>query len=63
MKYFQVSQEDLEELEKVLPEWADEICMKENALPVRRRQFEVVQNIVQRIRWNYGPPREVERIE
>lgn len=63
VKLFQVNEDDLAELERVLPQWADFLSVARH--PVgdgmlldnrMRTQIQRVQIILRDIRWNYGPP-------
>ncbi|NQV85933.1 MAG: hypothetical protein HQ492_02530 [Woeseiaceae bacterium] len=62
IKLYQISEDDLSELERVLPELLEHAVYVPDA-PVRaRKQFTRVKEIISNVRWNYGPPREVENI-
>lgn len=63
MRLFQVNDDDLCELEKILPQLCDFATMRPDALPVHKKQTRVLQRILRDIRWNYGPPDEVEIID
>lgn len=52
---FQISQSDLEELERIIPEWCWKFMMKELDSPRGRSQFERVKRILSDVRWHYGP--------
>lgn len=59
-KLFQVSEEDLAALEHDLPQLADRMmAFQDNKT---RTQWRRCQEILSRVRWNYGPPSEVEVI-
>lgn len=60
-RLYQVSENDLATLERTLPEIAE--VMMGNLSPRLRVQWRQVQTILSKIRWNYGPPEHVERIE
>lgn len=64
MKLFRISEDDLARLEHVLPELC--LSMYEQmagpAAPRLRKQWSEVREIVANVRWDYGPPSEVEII-
>lgn len=61
MKLFQITEDDLAELERLSPEIAD-ACMAvlTNATRIKLRR---IQAILSNVRWNYGPPTNVERVD
>lgn len=60
-KLFQIHEHDLVDLEKAMPEIADALMPHlTNRLRVKLR---TVQKILSDVRWNYGPPSEVEVID
>lgn len=60
VRRYQISADDLAELERTLPEIADRLYPSmDNRLRVQLRR---VQTILSNVRWNYGPPSEVEVI-
>jgi len=61
MRYFQIAEDDLAELERVLPD----ICWSNKAelTPTARVRWRRVQEILKNVRWHYGPPEQVERVE
>ena len=62
IRLYQITEDDLAELERVLPELL-EPAVYVPAAPVRaRKQFSRVKDIISNVRWNYGPPSEVEII-
>ena len=61
MKYFQISESDLAELESTLPAILDRSYLHLNNAD--RAAWRRVQEIVKNVRWNYGPPLEVEKVE
>lgn len=61
MKLFQIYEDDLADLEKVLPEIAEAIGAETTAR--LRVQIRKVQSILSKVRWNYGPPTEIEKID
>jgi hypothetical protein len=59
-KVFQVYEEDLGELEQTLPQLAQALTpVLNNKLRVQLRRC---QSILSNIRWEYGPPTEVEKV-
>lgn len=59
-KLHQIYEDDLVTLERTLPELADALYpAMDNPLRTKLRQ---VQTILSRVRWNYGPPSEVEAV-
>lgn len=60
-KLFQIYEEDLQELERVLPDLTD--ALAEHLTARQRTQIHRVQSILTNVRWNYGPPRNVQRID
>lgn len=63
---FQISEDDLAELEHTLPQLQDALFPElANPLiaPRLRRQLNRVKDILSNIRWGYGPPLEVERVD
>lgn len=59
-KLFQIHEEDLAELERILPDICDRYMqVLDNRLRV---QFRRLQTILSQVRWNYGPPQQVEII-
>ncbi len=58
MKYFQISEDDLATLEKDLPELLSRGYP--NLDNPARAMWRRVQKVVMDVRWNYGPPTEVE---
>ena len=53
-KLFQIHEEDLSELERILPQLAEALTpVLDNRLRVQLRRC---QSIVSDVRWNYGPP-------
>lgn len=53
MKLFQITEEDLQTLERILPEIADVGVLR--TTPRLRVQLVKVQKILSDVRWNYGP--------
>jgi hypothetical protein len=59
-KLFQIYEEDLAELEHILPQLAERLMTAlDNPLRVKIRR---VQTILTNVRWNYGPPTDVDVI-
>lgn len=56
-RLFQISEPDLAELERLLPEFCAAAGMNIN-ITRYRKQFEKAKEIISNVRWNYGPPRE-----
>lgn len=58
---FQINENDLGELERILPKLAEAM------MPIISNRDRVLlrrcQNILSNVRWNYGPPSHVERID
>ena len=62
-KLFQVYEDDLAELEQVLPQLGEALSFSRPPTPKLRTQLRRVQKIISDVRWNYGPPLEVEKID
>ena len=60
-KLFQIYEDDLCELEKIIPSIADALAINLN--PQLRTKFRVVQKILSNVRWNYGPLENVKVVE
>lgn len=60
-KLFRIEESDLADLEKTVPEIADALFL--HMTPALRVKLRRVQGILSAVRWNYGPPSEVERID
>jgi hypothetical protein len=60
-RMFQVPEPDLEYLEREIPKLCDFNSMSCNN-PAMRLKWNRIKEIVSNIRWNYGPPTQVERI-
>lgn len=57
VRLFQITEDDLAELERILPQITDVIS---DRLSGRlRTQIRRVQTIMSNVRWNYGPPTDV----
>jgi hypothetical protein len=64
-KLFQITEEDLAELEHVMPQIQNDL-FDELAGPAGNRirvQLRRVKEILTNVRWDYGPPEHVERID
>lgn len=59
-RLFQLYEEDLSELEKIIPEISDSMMGK--LTPRMRTQLRRCKDILSNVRWNYGPHSEVEII-
>lgn len=60
MKLFQINEDDLAELERLLPTLCETVAMSPRANASDRVAIRVVQRIIRDVRWNYGPPTDVE---
>lgn len=60
-RLFQIHEPDLATLEADVPALCERLigCM-DNAMRVRMRR---VQTVLMNVRWNYGPPSEIEKID
>lgn len=61
MKLFQINEDDLVLLERILPELQDD--MMPYMTNRHRRKFRLLQKILINVRWNYGPPTDIEVID
>jgi hypothetical protein len=59
-KMFQIHEEDLSELERILPQLAQVLAPSLNNRV--RIQLRRTQTILSQVRWNYGPPSEMKVI-
>jgi Tfp pilus assembly ATPase PilU len=57
---FQIYEDDLVDLERILPSLAD--AMTSSLTPRLKTQLRRVQKILSDVRWNYGPPSHVETV-
>jgi len=57
----QITEEDLAALERYLPQIMSATMLSCNE-PLTRKQWERVKEIISNVRWNYGPPNQVEQI-
>jgi hypothetical protein len=66
MKLFPITEDDLRDLEHVLPLLADDLSVfmvkGHAAAPRVRKQLRQVKEILSNVRWGYGPPLDVEII-
>jgi hypothetical protein len=60
-RLFQIHEEDLADLERTLPQIADGLF--DRLTPKLRTQCRRMQDILSRVRWNYGPPQNVKLVE
>lgn len=61
-KLYQITEEDLAALETELPALLDANMTACND-PLIRKRWEAVKLILSNVRWNYGPPQEVENLD
>lgn len=67
MKMYQISEDDLETLESTLPSLCDALAWPQtNGLAINDRHVQehlaMAKRIISDVRWNYGPPKDVENI-
>jgi hypothetical protein len=62
VKLFQVYEDDLQKLEHAMPKIMDH-CGEALNRPELQVLFQEVKEILSNVRWNYGPPSEVRRVE
>lgn len=62
MKMFSIREDDLADLERIVPQLADAVTMDAEALAKSKRHARVCKRILSDVRWDYGPPDEVEVI-
>ncbi len=60
-KLYQITEDDLAVLESELPRIMDATTIACND-PLTRKRWQMVKEIVSNIRWDYGPPQQVEHI-
>ncbi len=60
MRFHQINDEDLIELERTLPQLAEALTPHLN--PRLKTQLRKVKEVISNVRWGYGPPDEVEII-
>jgi hypothetical protein len=65
MKMYRISQDDLETVELALPELQDAMMSAPQVINRKdvHEHLSMLKRIISDIRWNYGPPTNVERIE
>lgn len=56
MKFFQLTEDDLIELERILPQLGDSLLLSGSASIKNKMQLRKVKSILSNVRWNYGPP-------
>ena len=61
-RLFQIYEDDLQKLEHTLPRIAEH-CGEAMNRPEVQVLFQELKEIVSNVRWNYGPPTEVQRID
>lgn len=61
MATYRIEEDDLAELERILPQFCDALFM--NMTPRLRIKFRRTQQILSNVRWGYGPPSHVERVD
>lgn len=61
-RMFQIHEDDLADLERLVPRIMDRMTCSPDAMPVERTWFRRIQSIITNVRWNYGPPEEVEHV-
>ena len=61
-RLFQIKADDLVELERILPQAFDFVAMNSGGAKFNT-MARVVQRILRDVRWEYGPPESVERID
>lgn len=60
-KLFQIYQDDLADLERIVPQISDKLM--EHLDPALKTQFRRLKTILSDVRWNYGPPLHVEKVQ
>ena len=60
-RMFQIYEADLAELERTMPKLCE--SLGEHLDAKMRTQFRRLQSILSQVRWNYGPPENVERVD
>lgn len=61
-KLYQIKEDDLATLESELPRLLDAAAMTCNDA-ITRKRWQAVKEILSNVRWDYGPPQQVEAIE
>jgi hypothetical protein len=60
-KLFQIHEEDLAELERIVPQLGESLMG--SLSPCLRTQLRRCKAILSNVRWDYGPPENVQKIE
>jgi hypothetical protein len=65
MKMFRISEDDLETVESALPALQEAMMASPEVINRKdtREHLSMLKRIVSDVRWSYGPPTNVERIE
>lgn len=63
VRQFQISEEDLATLERLVPDVLQRLTMRPDATPQDRSNYRQIRDILVNVRWKYGPPEQVTRIE
>lgn len=63
MRQFQITEEDLATLERLVPEVLQRLTMRPDATPQDRTNYRQVRDILVNVRWKYGPPEQVTRVD
>ena len=61
VKLYQITEDDLAMLESEMPRLMDPNLPACND-PMTRKRWQAVKEILSNVRWNYGPPQEVEQL-
>ncbi len=61
-KMFQIHEDDLSELEKQVASLVDDLMVLGNAGAKHRVKARQIKKILSDVRWNYGPPTNVEEV-
>lgn len=61
VKLYQITEDDLAMLESEMPRLMDSNLPACND-PMTRKRWQAVKEILSNVRWNYGPPQEVEQL-
>lgn len=65
MKMYQINEDDLETLESTLPHLQDAMMSAPEVINRKdvHEHLSMIKTILSNVRWNYGPPMNVERID
>lgn len=63
IRLVQMTEGDLAELERRVPELCEALSFGIAVTNAHRVSMRVVQQILSRVRWNYGPATDVEKVE